>query len=172
MWHNLSSVKKTNAIILCGWTAEYSVFQDDMQNGHFRGRGKCLLWHCTVASSRGAISTPQSCRNQQWRKERVRRQTKIGLTLPVCFCPHLLFLFISERYSRMKEVVKAAVERMREGKERGERWRKRGTTRAWKLLQPEEEQTGFKISVEATVMLEAVGGQCWNKQTNNSAFPN
>lgn len=58
----------------------------------------------------------------------------------------------------MKEVVKAAVESTRETEsKRNESWRKRGTTRAWKLLQPEEEQTGFKTSVEATIMPEGVG---------------
>lgn len=38
----------------------------------------------------------------------------------VCSCPHALSLFISESYTRMKEVVKAAVESMRrkEGKRR------------------------------------------------------
>lgn len=62
--------------------------------------------------------------------------------------------------------MKATVERMRREKGRGgkeeKRGRKRGTTRAWNLLQPEEEQMGFKTSVGDTVMLEGVDvvGRC------------
>lgn len=112
--------------------------------------GKCLLGQCAGATSGGA--TPHKAAEIDNEEEngsggRQRQTFHSGFALV-----HNPPLFISKSYSRMKEVVKAAVESMRRRK-----GRRKEDNKGLETLQPEEEQTGFRTSAEATVVLQGVG---------------
>lgn len=136
-------------------------------------RGKCLLLYCTAAVTGGAVSSKYRL---QWlwlnneEKKWLGWLTKIDLALLCALSsPHPSLFSIFRAPPGWRKSRKATAERgRRDEKGRGgeEEGSKRGTTRTRKLLQPGEEQTGFKKQSTGHRVLEGVGlGQGTVRQT-------
>lgn len=160
----------------CQWTAEFSIFPVWHTEWAFqRQTWEENVCSCTAQQrSQGALFHQNTgCSDCGWtmkKKKWLRWQTKIDLALLCALSsPHPSLFSIFRPPPGWRKSRKATAERgRRDEKGRGgeEEGSKRGTTRTRKLLQPGEEQTGFKKQSTGHRVLEGVGlGQGTVRQT-------